>query len=547
MALTQILTTDSVSASVVNAKIVDPANIHINTSVDDGEAHGLRVNAVTKSLEYYDGTEWHIVSNGLPVGNVANFTASAGDTKITLNWEDPTDLIVDDVAIAKWEKTKIMRKVGNYPANENDGVLVIENGIRDQYKTTGYEDTGLTNGTQYYYMAFPVTDAGIVTVDTDNRASATPIEIKIYGIEIDENNSNPETAVTYTDNAIGATPMFCNNGTWQMGSWADKFPFNEIKPCLFKNGVVNYYLNPNNYSQKEGGGAADITSGTDGDVMIEFPKIYWKFERVGTKLYVKYSDKQGDSGYKCLAHTVGTSVKDKIYISAYRGYKDGTKLRSLSGKAPTGTQTIGTFRTQAQANGAGYQQIPYYPLLMLQVLALIAGKNRDSQTQLGRGFVDGNSGATNTGQTNDKGLFYGESTGKKQNKFCGIEDCWGNQMCFIDGIFSNDSWNILLSDQTIFNDTGAGYENFGQGATAIVSGYISTVQGGTETGFITKTGGGADNQYYTDHGRLHGGRLAYFGGYYSIGSDAGAFCLLVSQAAGSSSAGCGGRCVYLGV
>ena len=44
----------------------------------------------------------------------------------------------------------------------------------------------------------------------------------------------------------------------------------------------------------------------------------------------------------------------------------------------------------------------------------------------------------------------------------------------------------MLSDQTIFNDTGAGYENFGQGATADVSGYISTVQGGTETGFITK-------------------------------------------------------------
>ena len=35
MALTQIVTTDSVSASVVNAKIVDPANLHIN----DAEIH----------------------------------------------------------------------------------------------------------------------------------------------------------------------------------------------------------------------------------------------------------------------------------------------------------------------------------------------------------------------------------------------------------------------------------------------------------------------------------------------------------------------------
>ena len=35
MALTQIVTTDSVSASVVNTKIVDPANLHIN----DAEIH----------------------------------------------------------------------------------------------------------------------------------------------------------------------------------------------------------------------------------------------------------------------------------------------------------------------------------------------------------------------------------------------------------------------------------------------------------------------------------------------------------------------------
>ena len=34
MALTQILTTDSVSASVVNTKIVDPANLHLNSTTN---------------------------------------------------------------------------------------------------------------------------------------------------------------------------------------------------------------------------------------------------------------------------------------------------------------------------------------------------------------------------------------------------------------------------------------------------------------------------------------------------------------------------------
>ncbi len=491
MALTQILTTDSVSASVVNAKIVDPANIHINTSVDDGEAHGLRVNAVTKSLEYYDGTEWHVVSNGLPVGNVANFTASAGDTKITLNWEDPTDLIVDDVAIAKWEKTKIVRKVGNYPANENDGVLVIENGIRDQYKTTGYEDTGLTNGTQYYYMAFPVTDAGIVTVDTDNRASATPSEIKIYGIEIDETNDNPQTAVTYTDSAVGFTPA--SSGNW--GSWEsvikDEFL---IKPCLLKNpsGVVNYYLKYDDYTKKSNGDAATLT-GTDGDVMVEFgQELYWKFTRTGDKLKIQLS-----------AKTFTGAVKYAFEIEN------------------------------------GYNQFSFYPLMLTQIIDLLMFKNRDTQTALGRGYVDGNNTYANTGGTNSKTFNYGETTGKLQMKFLGMEDYWGNRRQWIDGCFYNDTFNMMIGKGS-FNDTGSGYTDNGVAVSVAGGGYIDKVQGGNATGFIPKTFAGSETTHYADYGSVDGGYLPYFGGYYSVAGQAGGFHL-TSATAATASAYIGGR------
>ena len=365
MALTQIVTTDSVSASVVNAKIVVPANNHINTGVSAGEAHGLRVNAVTKSLEYYDGTKWHIVANGLPVGNVANFTASVGDTKITLNWGDSTDLIVGGVTIATWAKTKIMRKVGSYPANENDGVLVIESGVRDQYKTTGYEDIGLINGTQYYYMAFPVTDAGVVTVDTYNRATATPQPFAVYGVSIDLTNGNPLTAVTYTDGAVGVI-----KGS---AAWDTMAIFKDIKPCVLLNGVVQYYLNPANFAQKADGSASDITSGTAGDVMIEIPKIGFKITTVGSTVTVKITENPADSNYKYYAHTRTTEGdKSKLYVGAFLGYNLSSKLRSLSGKAPTATQTRATFRTQAQANGAGYDLLSVYPYLLLQCLYLIS-------------------------------------------------------------------------------------------------------------------------------------------------------------------------------
>ena len=373
----------------------------------------------------------------------------------------------------------------------------------------------------------------------------TAKKAKVYGVKIDTTNSNPATALTYTDDAAGFTPATGNNGAFNAGSWADKFPFNAIKPCLYKNGAVNYYLNPNNYAQKvDGVTASDITSGADGDVMIEFPKIWWKFETIGSDLYIRYSDTQLDASYKCLAHLRGTTEKNKCYISAYMGYSLSGKLRSLSGKTPTASQTIGAFRTLAQANGGGYDQMAYYPLLMLQVLYTVMFKNRDSQTALGRGYVDGNSASVATGGANAKGLFYGETTGKLQNKFCGIEDFYGNVRYWIDGFFSGASRNILIANQA-FNDTGSGYADYGVGAVANISGYIDTIQGGTETGFVVKSVTGSATTHYADYGFLSASRLPSFGGSWAAADNAGTFYLHAADSASAASAYIAGRLLAL--
>lgn len=282
--------------------------------------------------------------------------------------------------------------------------------------------------------------------------------------------------------------------------------------------------------------------------MVEFPIVYWMLEKVGTDLYVRYTD-QLTPGFKPLAHTRGTILKDKCYVSAYLGYNLSSKLRSLSGKVPYAggiapAGTIGTCRTLAQANGAGYDQMAYFQLLMLQVLFIVMFKNRDSQTALGRGFVDGNTAAIATGGTNTKGLFYGETTGKLQNKFCGIEDFYGNLRYWIDGFYSDENYNILIGTQS-FNDTGSGYTNYGQGAIANVSGYISEVQGGTETGFVTKVGGGSATTHYADNGDLYASSLPSFGGNWTNADLAGAFYLNARNAASATYANIGARSMAL--
>lgn len=365
----------------------------------------------------------------------------------------------------------------------------------------------------------------------------------IYGIRIDQNNTNPETSVIYTDDAVGFT-----GGS---SAWDSTPIFQNIKPCVLLNGVVNYYLNPNNFAQKADLSPSNITTGADGDVMIEIPKLAYMIYTEGQYVYVKVTDspdaKSIDSRFVYFGHTRTTEGdKDNLYIGAYLGWYDGSsKLRSLSGKTPTATQTIGTFRTQAQANGAGYSQVGFYPLTLLQCLYAIRYKNLDSQTALGRGYVDGNASAIATGGTNAKGMYYGEGTGKQQMKFLGIEDFWGNLRWWIDGLFSNETWNILTAF-TSFNDTGSGYTDRGQGATANLSGYMGKIQGSSQTGYIIKeVGTGSATTNYCDSAFLTSSCLPTFGGNWYAASTAGAFLLLVTTSAAISTSLVGSRLMFL--
>lgn len=505
-------------------------------------ASRLRVNSTTNKPEYFNGTTWVVLKGSYPVGNVTSFSASSGDTKITLKWNDPSNVTIVDsngttITVAEWAGTRIVRKTGSYPVNENDGVVVLNNGVQDQYLSTGYEDTGLVNGTTYYYSAFPYTIDNIFTVDVANRVSAVPQSFAVYGVSIDLANSNPLTSVTYTDNAVGMT-----KGS---SAWDTMRIFKDCKPCVLLNGVVQYYLNPNDYTKKLDGSASDITSGSDGDVMIEIPKTGFKINTVGSVVTVQVTDNPANPDFKYYAHTrVTEGDRNFLYVGAYFGYNLSSKLRSLSGKTPTASQTHAQFRTLAQANGTGYDKWGFFQILLLQCLFLIKYGSLDSQTALGRGYVDGNSASITTGGTNAKGMYFGETTGKLQMKFLGIEDFWGNLYSMFDGLVTDASRNVLTAF-TNFNDTGSGYTNRGQGATSDIGGYISKPQGTNELGFLCKEVSGSATTYFCDGGILYAGYLPGFGAYWSGASSSGVFRVALSLSVSGSAAYCGSRLMWL--
>lgn len=477
----------------------------VDEGLEDGSQYYYMLFPYTEDAETIDG---------------ANRTDAKAVSK--LSQEPPSSVTVSNI---EYDRATV---------TSNSGAVVSING--EDWFASPHTFTGLTEETSYTtYAKFEETDSFLES-KTITENFKTESEILIYGIKIDENNSNPVSAVTYTDDAIGMS-----GGS---SDWDDIYPFSRIRPVLYKDGNVVGELDRNNFSRFTDGSSADITSGNAGDVMIEFPKVWWKIERVGTDLHVKYATKQEDSTWKAWGHTRGSTEKDFVYIGAYLGCEMGGKLRSVSGNRPTPNKTIGAFRTSAQANGDGYEQMGYFQLLMLQILYLVRYKSRDSQSALGRGYVDGNNSSIAAGGANTKGMYFGETTGKQQMKFAGVEDFYGNMFYWIDGLFSDGSRNILIGTEG-FNDTGSGYTNYGQGSTSNLGGYIGDVQGGTETGFIIKTSNGSATTHYADYGGRYAGRLSQFGGHWSNASHAGAFRLSVDRTASTSLSNLGARLLAL--
>ena len=386
-----------------------------------------------------------------------------------------------------------------------------------------------------YNLQIEVTD-GIDTIQSVLLTLKTNDSF-VYGVKIMTNNSNPESAVTYIDDAIGIIPAKNSH----LNGWADKFPFNKIRLVGFKNGSVTKEIQINNKTRYIDGTQIP----TDVDVMVEIPKVYWKVTTISNGYEIRISNIKKDSGYKCLAHLVSGVEKDNIYIGAYLGYVENDKLRSKSGVTPITSTTLTTFRQYAQANGSGYQVDNWYPLVLRKILYLLAYKNLDSQTALGRGYIDRNSSPTNTGGTNAEGLYYGSTNGSKQVCFLGIEDFYGNVYTWIDGMYYNG--NIMVTpDNKTFNDNADGFKNIGSTNNWNSSNYISDIVKTTEGLFFPYGQNGSTNTYYCDFARIKSGYFSIHGGYYNQGDQSGAFFIDVNYLASTSGSARGARLVYMG-
>lgn len=363
---------------------------------------------------------------------------------------------------------------------------------------------------------------------------ATYKTLVTYTLKIDTTNSNSLTCCEYMDDAAAMTK---GSADW------DTMPiFKDIKPCVFKNGAVNYYLNPNDFNLKENGNAAVLT-GEDGDVMIEFKKFAYRIYQENSNTYVSITNDPDvaatDDRFHYYAFTRETEGDiEAFYWGAFKGYVDGDyKLRSISGVSPTVVVSLNEFSTTAKVNGENYDIVSFLQLTAIQCLYLIKYGNLNSQAALGKGYTSA-SAKTTTGQTLDKGMYYGDTTsGKVQVKFAGIEDFWGNVCEWLGGLSTDRSYNLIIpvGNQTLTVSVDGPYNG----------GYISDIQGSTAGGFVPDGYDGSSTTYWADGGHLGSGNFPYFGGGWSHGDRAGAFLLLVHNPADSADFSTGSRLAFV--
>lgn len=111
-----------------------------------------------------------------PVNNPSIENANAS---VTIKWQDPENTVINGSTFSTWAGTKLVMKKTGYPANPDDGTLVVDNTVRDKYKTAGYTVTGLTNGKKYYFALFPYSTDGVYNYDAGNRLLGEPEDLKI--------------------------------------------------------------------------------------------------------------------------------------------------------------------------------------------------------------------------------------------------------------------------------------------------------------------------------------------------------------------------------
>jgi hypothetical protein len=378
---------------------------------------------------------------------------------------------------------------------------------------------------------------------------------------------------------------------------------NGIKRCLLlDNGTVNYYLDPNDSTKKANGDPA-VLNGADGQVMVEIPQHFRKFEFSGNIQRVLISTGPfQDAHFVPLQYISAfeaslqrSTSKLSSVINTTTDYRGGNNTsawdsdeRSLLGKPVTNQNRI-NLTGFAQLRGANWYQMLYETYKTVVYLYLIEYAQRNSQTEfdstltidgyrqggLGAGVTNINSATWSTfngsnpfincgigvmNNFNSSTSFTHPTLGTTQIPvYRGIENPFGHIWKWSEGVnvrsIAAGNIEMYTANSNVFSSTGyAGYTL--QGNLAIANDYIRTLLTGSASNQVeilpSAVGSGASattywsDQYFQSRpGSGESLRGLRFGGSAATGVASGLFSSGVADDPAAASTFIGGRLCYV--
>lgn len=367
--------------------------------------------------------------------------------------------------------------------------------------------------------------------------TSTVVSNHIFGVCWDYNNSSPALQRLTPANdpnhlvtdAIATEPVPAI-GTGAGSSPFDAFyPWNKIDEWNVVNGVITVKRGQSGFSR------------TANDVVVFIPEYYFRVidDSANKKRYF-YVSQKASTGF--TKHPGSGRCVGK--------YNTGAGYVSKSGLAPLVSITRSVARTGHKGRGAKFNNYDFATWCAIQLLYLVEFASWDSQSKIGRGYVDGNSAAINTGGCDAMNYHTGRAAGtdgKTAVMYRWMENLWGNVFDWCDGAnFSERAAYICTNPANFADDTTTNYT--AAGVTLPSSNFISGY--GFSAAFpwalIPNTAAGSETTWICDRVNSDTGwRVLRVGGYWSYAGNAGLFCFGAYYASSGSGASVGARQLYL--
>ena len=404
-----------------------------------------------------------------------------------------------------------------------------------------------------------------------------------YGVDWDEDDTSP--TLTRTGALAGIAAASSPGNTC--------LPIQSLmRRCILTDdGKVAYYLGATDSTKKEDMTTASVLDGTDGQVMVEIPKFYYRYSYIASTNVHSWSIsavplagyephpafyKDGawvDYRYIGAYEGIGWDQGTTAYVDCGTGHADNwaggaidlanDKLGSVSGKAPMMDETRAEFRAIALNRGVGWRQQDFYLVSAIQLLYITEYASWNSQSMIGMGRTELSGGTWVkdsyigvTGKSNGSGNATANTGGNTNDAYMsyrGIENFYGNIWKWVDGFNINDGIPYVSNVETDFaDDTDTNYyrleDTGGSGITLPqgVNDYQKTLEQ-IKDGFLpSAVGDGATSStYITDHYyQAADWRVAALGGIANTGAMAGFFYWALSSSSGARDRNISGRLCF---